>query len=225
MSSKSVNIKREMQCKVCMDAGKPKSLYSSHWVKDNNGKVVCPTLLSVVCPNCSNKGHTVKFCTVSTMKERTTPVCEKKTNTLKKIVGDFPVLSSKNITLRPHQKHFAEEDTSSPCYMDLLTKLREAKAKREAEEAKNIVEKPCLIKDKTIRGCGSANITLRAHQKHYEIEEGEIYDPFFGSEKKKEISMHNRECFLGNNGLSWIDVIDSESEGEDNEEFEEDYDW
>jgi len=44
-----------------MDANKPKSVYSSHNVKQN-GVVVCPTLLAQECRYCHKKGHTVKFC-------------------------------------------------------------------------------------------------------------------------------------------------------------------
>jgi len=52
-----------LSCKVCMDANKPKEVYSSHRVKQN-GVVVCPTLLSQECRYCRKKGHTVKFCSV-----------------------------------------------------------------------------------------------------------------------------------------------------------------
>lgn len=56
-------------CKVCHDAGKPESEYTSHWVKslpDRSGKstVTCPTLLSNECRYCFKLGHTAKFCPV-----------------------------------------------------------------------------------------------------------------------------------------------------------------
>lgn len=54
-------------CKVCHDAGKPESVFTSHFVRSapgTNGKVVCPTLLSLECRYCYQSGHTVKFCTV-----------------------------------------------------------------------------------------------------------------------------------------------------------------
>ena len=56
-------------CKVCFDAGKPESEYTSHWVRslpDRNGKsnVTCPTLLSTECRYCYELGHTAKFCPV-----------------------------------------------------------------------------------------------------------------------------------------------------------------
>ena len=49
-------------CKVCKDANLPESHYTSHWVKDTNGRVTCPTLLSQTCKHCFKTGHTVKFC-------------------------------------------------------------------------------------------------------------------------------------------------------------------
>lgn len=62
------NIKKPF-CKVCQDAGKPESDYTSHWVKslpDRTGKssITCPTLLSNECRYCFKLGHTAKFCPV-----------------------------------------------------------------------------------------------------------------------------------------------------------------
>jgi hypothetical protein len=54
-------------CKVCHDAGKSESEYTSHFVRSDlgpKGKVVCPTLLSLECRYCFEKGHTVSFCAV-----------------------------------------------------------------------------------------------------------------------------------------------------------------
>ena len=55
-------------CKVCQDAGKPESLFTSHFPRetnDRNSRVVCPTLLAQECRNCGKRGHTVKYCTVN----------------------------------------------------------------------------------------------------------------------------------------------------------------
>ena len=52
-------------CKVCYDAGKPKSEYTSHFVKDQpgpQGKVICPTLLNQACRICHKDGHTSSYC-------------------------------------------------------------------------------------------------------------------------------------------------------------------
>lgn len=53
---------KKAHCKVCFDAGKPESEYSSHWVKNFQGQVTCPTLLNLECRYCFKRGHTVKFC-------------------------------------------------------------------------------------------------------------------------------------------------------------------
>ena len=56
-------------CKVCHDAGKPESVYTSHCVKTYNIKTgktdtTCPTLMALECRYCWKLGHTVKFCPV-----------------------------------------------------------------------------------------------------------------------------------------------------------------
>jgi len=56
-------------CKVCFDAGKPESMYTSHTVKSvdvRSGKLLttCVTLLALECRYCFKNGHTVKFCPV-----------------------------------------------------------------------------------------------------------------------------------------------------------------
>ena len=58
---------RKPYCKVCHDAGKSESEYTSHYVRtlpDKTGKtnVTCPTLLNLSCRFCGKNGHTVKFC-------------------------------------------------------------------------------------------------------------------------------------------------------------------
>lgn len=52
-------------CKVCHDAGKPESQYTSHYVKSEPGDfgvVICPTLLNQACRFCEKVGHTVSRC-------------------------------------------------------------------------------------------------------------------------------------------------------------------
>jgi hypothetical protein len=62
-------------CKVCQDAGKPESEYTSHFVRtlpDINGKsiVTCPVLNSTECRYCCQLGHTTKFCPVLEKNEK-----------------------------------------------------------------------------------------------------------------------------------------------------------
>jgi len=50
-------------CKFCHDAGKPKEMVESHYVKDKiGGKPCCPTLAETECPYCHAKGHTWGHC-------------------------------------------------------------------------------------------------------------------------------------------------------------------
>lgn len=54
-------------CKVCQDAGKPESVYTSHNVRqtqDKNSQVLCPTLLAQECRYCHKSGHSIKYCPI-----------------------------------------------------------------------------------------------------------------------------------------------------------------
>lgn len=51
-------------CKVCKDAGKPKSEYESHAPTNERGIVCCPTIKSHQCRKCSNTGHFDSYCQV-----------------------------------------------------------------------------------------------------------------------------------------------------------------
>jgi hypothetical protein len=60
-------------CKVCKDAGKSESEYTSHFTRetsDPKSKVVCPTLLAQECRFCHMNGHTTKYCPVLQDKEK-----------------------------------------------------------------------------------------------------------------------------------------------------------
>jgi len=52
-------------CVFCKNNNEAESVYSSHVLKDPDGKVVCPALYIYKCPICNNTGHeahTVKHC-------------------------------------------------------------------------------------------------------------------------------------------------------------------
>ena len=49
-------------CKVCFDAKKSKTVYTSHRVRNASGVVMCPTLLSQECNYCKKPGHTLSHC-------------------------------------------------------------------------------------------------------------------------------------------------------------------
>jgi hypothetical protein len=62
-NTRVVNAPRKQPCcKVCKDAGKSETDYSSHWPRDDDGNTICPTLLAQECRYCHESGHTVKYC-------------------------------------------------------------------------------------------------------------------------------------------------------------------
>ena len=123
-------------CKVCKDSDKSEAMYTSHWVKDKQGKVCCPTLLAQQCRYCNNHGHTIKFCKIAVednnrsklvLKVVTKAPAVKLANNAQTslmsnnrwsalaaladapvptLAEEYPSLSP-NVTLRPHQKQFA----------------------------------------------------------------------------------------------------------------------
>ncbi|XP_041361345.1 uncharacterized protein LOC121377427 [Gigantopelta aegis] len=55
-------------CVFCKRNGETWEFFSTHSLKDNRGKVICPVLRSYVCPNCHATGdaaHTLRHCPVS----------------------------------------------------------------------------------------------------------------------------------------------------------------
>lgn len=78
-------------CKVCFDAGKPESSFTSHYVKSApgpTGKLVCPTLLNQSCLTCGQTGHTSGYCTQN-QNQRQKPVVEQRIQ---------PIVLSRNVS-------------------------------------------------------------------------------------------------------------------------------
>ena len=75
-------------CKVCYDAGKPEREYTSHFVRSkpgNEGIVVCPYLLSIVCNYCKKQaGHTTRHCPDLIKKENKAKSVQTENASLKK---------------------------------------------------------------------------------------------------------------------------------------------
>ena len=67
--SRQINNKKSVEqkkfCKVCLDAGKSETEYTSHFVRaspEPGSKIVCPTLLAAECGYCHEIGHTPSCC-------------------------------------------------------------------------------------------------------------------------------------------------------------------
>lgn len=64
--------KYTMFCKVCRDSGKTEAEFTSHYPRESadlSAKIVCPTLLALVCKYCKERGHTPKYCPVLKAKQ------------------------------------------------------------------------------------------------------------------------------------------------------------
>ncbi|KAL8219846.1 UNVERIFIED_CONTAM: hypothetical protein K2H54_034880 [Gekko kuhli] len=59
-------------CQFCKHNGESKNVYSSHPLKREDGRVVCPILRNYVCPLCgatADKAHTLKYCPLNQGKQ------------------------------------------------------------------------------------------------------------------------------------------------------------
>lgn len=56
---------KQQVCVFCRNNGESESFYTSHCLKDAEGKVTCPVLRAYTCPLCGANGdlsHTIKYC-------------------------------------------------------------------------------------------------------------------------------------------------------------------
>lgn len=122
-------------CKVCHDA---KQLgFNTHFVKDLDGNVTCPYLLSLNCSYCRNPGHTVKYCKIletrkqNDKKERRTQTYTGGDGwTIKSKPGKFLIVGlnedeyEKDNTSHNKNNRFIaleqEEDESKPSYLSYI---------------------------------------------------------------------------------------------------------
>ena len=80
MNNNSTGFRVIVSCKVCKDAGKPESEYTTHFVKDREGKVVCPTLLNLKCRYCQKPGHTITHCPTLQTKNKVNEMAKRKSD-------------------------------------------------------------------------------------------------------------------------------------------------
>jgi hypothetical protein len=144
-------------CKVCQDAGKSVEEYTSHFVKDKEGKVVCQTLLQQQCRYCFQPGHTVKFCEV--LKKRDNVKDSTRKNRIKVAEEKKHATATVTVTAPRSDNGFAaladdsDEDESANGTSIGATRQAMHQATREDDF-------PAL----------SSNVTLRPKQKHFQEE-------------------------------------------------------
>jgi hypothetical protein len=137
---------KSMCCKVCKDMGLSDIVYNSHNVKNEKGKVCCPTLMSIRCTKCSNMGHMEKYCTVKE-KDISSNFCFKK--------PEETNVAAKSIS----SNAFAVFDDSSSSDVDTPVLKKTPASKRnwaEWSDSEDEYDEPI-----------HPNITLRAHQTNW----------------------------------------------------------
>lgn len=94
---------RKPFCKICFDAKKPESQYTSHYIRatnDPNSAVTCPVLLATECRYCHKMGHTIQHCAERNRNN------ERKQQAIapKPIVSSKPIVTSKPVEVAQPKK-------------------------------------------------------------------------------------------------------------------------
>ena len=184
---------RKPFCKVCHDAGKCEEEYTSHNVRDRDGKTICITLLNQECRFCFQTGHTVKFCPVLKEREQTKEKYAKECARMERVKvheekkkkpvpapvtnsrgGGFAALADDsdsdeerrervNRMMAPVGVKFDQMTRSAQTFWGNVTsqiEKKDAGANAQAPPKTSGEEFPAL----------SSNVTLRPHQQHFAAE-------------------------------------------------------
>jgi protein nanos 1 len=96
-NNKIVNMEGKLFCKFCKDFGSSPELYENHTVKNRDGIITCPTLSTITCTFCRQKGHTQKYCPTLKLKTNLHRDYEQKKNFLISVTGLMWKLPDKDI--------------------------------------------------------------------------------------------------------------------------------
>lgn len=109
-------------CKVCQDAGKPESVYRSHNVRAANAVITCPTLKSIECRYCLQKGHTIKYCSTLKNKDKKQVATSTPSTTTNKAIAEPKKQVIKNANLFSALSDDEEEEVEEEDYSIILPK-------------------------------------------------------------------------------------------------------
>jgi len=207
-------------CKVCFDAGKPESEYTSHWVRslpDRNGNttVTCPTLLDTECRYCYKFGHTTKFCPAikqhekerehsdrnakaAASEQKKPKVQEKKSGSVFAALIDSESEDEKPVKVSKPVENFPV----------LSTPVNVEKPKQEVKTGwAAIVAKPVEVKHQPEPAkCTNGLVLMSEYLKKNKIEENKVVET-----KAEQLSSKKEPVVT----KSWADWSDSEDDDED----------
>ena len=75
MSRRRLKVKGDKICVFCRNNGENEAVYSTHQLKDAQGRVTCPVLYIYTCPICGATGehaHTIKYCPMNAQDRKST---------------------------------------------------------------------------------------------------------------------------------------------------------
>jgi hypothetical protein len=215
------NTNNKAFCKVCKDAGKCESIYTSHGIKNERGQVVCPTLLEQSCRYCLKNGHTVKYCPSLAKNEK-----EDKRQTNKEIYKNKNTYKiTSNTNKNKNKSLFAAlcDETSSD-----EEKEKEKIIKKKVDEFPPLVinnsknENKKDIKNASISMSYKNIITITKDQvrlKQEKEEEEEIFKRLNVKKYiKEQINVVEAPIVAPLRKRNWADVYSSDEEDEDEDE-------
>ena len=120
-----------MHCKVCESARKSPQMIASHYPKNKDGFVICPTLLFQECRACGKRGHTVKYCPTSNAVAMLQVVVEKKkekqVTTTKKVVINSRSFAA--VMEDDSEEEQEQEEKQEPVAVKMSIKTKDTKPK------------------------------------------------------------------------------------------------
>lgn len=205
-------------CKVCKDAGKSAEEYSSHWPKDNNGRVICSTLLSQECRYCGESGHTVKYCTKLSKDKAEKAKTEAFWDRQKRINAHSETKVTKPASVAPVSRFAllmddddSDESPRSPKRTQKKAPVEEFPALSSKIAVASPIAQSSWSQMVTMGGSAASDRTVveKSGLCEYPHKTKEL------SAREKAAAIHRQECFKGLNGKGWADLDDSDDEDEE----------
>ena len=210
------NSSKKPFCKVCHDAGKAESVYTSHCVKTYNVKTgktdtTCPTLLALECRYCWKLGHTVKFC----------PVLEENK---KMDIERARDRARHEYQARQEQQQAAVQAQNKPknAFADAFAAFAEEQEEEEREVQEEVAKQELQAKEDFPALMGNTRVAQNSNAKSYSCVAATPAD-----ERRLEMARQQRlqqvaQVEAQKKAVSWADEEDdSEDEAYDSEEEEE----